>query len=161
MHSADAEGTLIPPFLAYPEPRPTTYDPLTGAPRGKSVEYSTKGWMNSNIFLTFIERFDRHAGESPVVLRIDSVSSHINMDVFTTAREKGLEIYRLVPYVAYLMQPLDEGLLGLLNFVRLGYCFTPYQRQWLYNGAPLVAFNDTLGIRRTYSRLKPPASSRG
>ena len=48
-----------------------------------------------------------------------------------------------------------------LYFVRLGYCFTPYQRLWLYNGAPLVAFYDTLGIRRTYSRLKPPASSRG
>ena len=44
---------------------------------------------------------------------------------------------------------------------RLGYCFTPYQRLWLYNGAPLVAFYDTLGIRRTYSRPKPPASSRG
>ena len=29
--------------------------------------------------------------------------------------------------------------------VRLGYCFTPYQRVWLYNGAPLVAFYDTLG----------------
>ena len=43
--------------------------------------------------------------------------------------------------------------------VRLGYCFSPYQRVWLYNGAPLVAFYDTLGIRRTYSRLKPPASS--
>ena len=43
----------------------------------------------------------------------------------------------------------------------LGYCFSPYQRLWLYNGARLVAFYDTLGIRRTYSRLKPPASSRG
>ena len=41
----------------------------------------------------------------------------------------------------------------------LGYCFTPYQRLRQYNGAPLVAFYDTLGIRRTYSRLKPPASS--
>ena len=40
--------------------------------------------------------------------------------------------------------------------VRLGYCLMPYQRLWLYNGAPLVAFYDTLGIRRTYSRLKPP-----
>ena len=44
---------------------------------------------------------------------------------------------------------------------RFSYCFTPYQRLWLYNDAPLVAFYDTLGIRRTYSRLKPPASSRG
>ena len=39
--------------------------------------------------------------------------------------------------------------------------FPQYQRLWLYNGAPLVASYDTLGIRRTYSRLKPPASSRG
>ena len=45
--------------------------------------------------------------------------------------------------------------------VRLGYCFTPYQQLWLYNGAPLFAFYDTLGIRRTYSRLQSPASSRG
>ena len=50
---------------------------------------------------------------------------------------------------------------SLLLKVWLGYCLTPYQRLWLYNGAPLVAFYDTLGIRRTYSRLKPPASSRG
>ena len=48
-----------------------------------------------------------------------------------------------------------------LCLVWFGYCFTPCQRLRLYNGAPLVAFYDTLGIRRTYSRLKPPASSRG
>ena len=34
--------------------------------------------------------------------------------------------------------------------LRLGYCFTPHQRLKLYNGAPLVAFYDKLGIRRTY-----------
>ena len=45
--------------------------------------------------------------------------------------------------------------------MRLGYCFTLYQRLWPYNGTPLVAFYDTRGIRRTYSQLKPPASSRG
>ena len=27
-------------------------------------------------------------------------------------------------------------------WVRLGYCFTPYMRLWLYNGAHLVAFYD-------------------
>ena len=40
--------------------------------------------------------------------------------------------------------------------VRLGYCFTPFQRLRLYNGAPLAAFYDMLGLRRTSSRLKPP-----
>ena len=55
--------------------------------------------------------------------------------------------------------PLANG--GIAIFLVIGYCFTPYQRLWLYNGAPLVAFYDTLGIRRRYSRLKPSASSRG
>ena len=27
----------------------------------------------------------------------------------------------------------------------LGYCFTPYQRLWVYNGAPLVAFTTRWG----------------
>ena len=42
MYSANAEGTLMPPFLVHPEQRPITYDPLTGATRGTSVENSTK-----------------------------------------------------------------------------------------------------------------------
>ena len=61
------------------------------------------------------------------------------------------------PYVE-LLQSARKSRLG---YVRLGYCFTPYQRLWLYDGDPLVAFYYTLGIRRTYSRFKPPASSRG
>ena len=43
---------------------------------------------------------------------------------------------------------------SFLWVVRLGYCFTPYQRPCLYNGAPLVAFYDTLGIRRMYSLVE-------
>ena len=58
-------------------------------------------------------------------------------------------------------QVIKDNDIKAVRAVRLGYCFTPYQRLWLYNGAPLVAFYDTLGIRRTNSRLKPPASSRG
>ena len=48
-----------------------------------------------------------------------------------------------------------------IQMVRLLFYAAFTQRPWLYNGAPLVAFYDTLGIRRMYSRLKPPASSRG
>ena len=56
--------------------------------------------------------------------------------------------------------PLYNGAPLVAFYDTLGYCFTPYQRLWLYNGAPLIAFYDTLGMRRMYSRLKPPASSR-
>lgn len=46
---------------------------------------------------------------------IDSVSSHINMDIFTKAGSRGIEIYRLVPNATHLMQPLDKGVFGPLK----------------------------------------------
>ena len=37
----------------------------------------------------------------------------------------------------------------------LGYCFTPYQRLWLYNDAPLVAFTTRLGYGGRILDLNP------
>ena len=37
----------------------------------------------------------------------------------------------------------------------LGYCFTPNERLWLYNGAPLVASYDTLGYGGRILDLNP------
>ena len=39
--------------------------------------------------------------------------------------------------------------------VRLCYCFTPYQRLWLYNGAPLVAFTTRWGYGGRILGLNP------
>ena len=74
-----------------------------------------------------------------------------------------------------LLRPNSSNLPCLYSTFHLEYplvlsrfCFTPYQRLWLYNGAPLVAFYDTLGIRRTQllftktetnERLAAPVSS--
>ena len=67
-------------------------------------------------FSKFIDHFDKHAGqERPVILLIDSVSSHINMDIFTKAKEKGIELYRLVPNATHVMQPFDMGVFALLK----------------------------------------------
>ena len=71
---------------------------------------------------------------------------------------KTIFIWDIVRFHVLTITLLSTKVIILLG---LGYCLTPYQRPRLYNGAPLVAFCDTLGIRRTYSRLKPPASSRG
>ena len=116
MYCASGDGTLIPPQLVYPEPKPTAYDPLINATRGTVIEYSPKGWMNTAIFSSFLDHFDKYAGEErPVVLLIESVSSHINMDLFTKAKSMGIELYRLVPNATHLMQPLDNGVFGLLK----------------------------------------------
>ena len=61
-----------------------------------------------------------------------------------------------LPNFSYVwLRTLTCVFLCTLCYVILGYCFTPYQPGWLYNGDPLVAFYDLLGIRRTYSPLKP------
>ena len=77
------------------------------------------------------------------------------------ARIKYLDTVWVISGQYFVICPVCAPLTYSSELIRLGYCLTPYQRMWLYNGAPLVAFYNTLGIRRTYSRLKPPASSRG
>ena len=116
IYCASGDGTLIPPQRVYPEPKPTAYDHLINATRGTVIEYSPKGWMNTAIFSSFLDHLDKYAGEErPVVLLIDSVSSHINLDLFTKAKSMGIELYRLVHNATHLMQPLDNGVLGLLK----------------------------------------------
>lgn len=116
MYCAAADGAMIPPFIIFPEPKPRGYNPLTGSAEGTEISYTKKGWMDGPTFQKFIEHFNLHAvKERPVVLLVDSVSSHINMSVFEDARSKGIELYRLVPNATHLMQPLDKGVFGPLK----------------------------------------------
>ena len=116
MYCANAEGYLMPPFFVYPEPQPSAYDPLLKTIRGSKVAYTQKGWMDSRASSQFIDHFDEFAGpERPVVLLFDSVSSHINIDTFSKAASKGIELYRLVPNATHLVQPLDKGVFGPLK----------------------------------------------
>lgn len=56
-----------------------------------------------------MDRSDRHAGvERPVLLLFDSVSSHVDHDVFIKAKSKGIELCIILPNAIHLMQPLDK-----------------------------------------------------
>lgn len=116
MFVGSAAGKMMPPFIIYPEPKPRGYKPLTGALEGSTIEYTKKGWMDASTFSKFIDHFDKHAGEErPVLLLIDSVSSHVDSLVFEKAKSKGIEMYRIVPNATHLMQPLDKGVFGPLK----------------------------------------------
>ncbi|WAQ98492.1 JERKL-like protein [Mya arenaria] len=116
MYCGSASGQMMPPFFVFPEPKPRGYNPLTGSTEGSEIAYTKKGWMNTLSFSKFIDHFDKHAGtERLVTLLIDSVSSHIDISLFTEAKMKGIELYRIVPNVTHLMQPLDKGVFGPLK----------------------------------------------
>ena len=53
--------------------------------------------------------------------------------------------------------PRHRHFVGFFNVPVLHRHGTNLFIRWFRHTAPLVAFYDTLGIRRTYSRLKPPA----
>lgn len=67
--------------------------------------------MASNAFSAFIHNIHNKEDKNdrPVVFLINSVSSHINKDIFTKAGSRGIEMYMLVPNASHLMQPLDKG----------------------------------------------------
>ncbi|XP_062593403.1 uncharacterized protein LOC134254888 [Saccostrea cucullata] len=116
MFCGSASGQMMPPFLVYPEPKPRGYNPLNGSLDGTDIAYTKKGWMDRATFSKFVDHFDRHAGvERPVLLLFDSVSSHVDHDVFMKAKSKGIELYRILPNATHLMQPLDKGVFGPLK----------------------------------------------
>lgn len=116
MFCGSASGQMMPPFLVYPEPKPRGYNPLSGSIDGTDLAYTKKGWMDRATFSKFIDHFDRYAGvERPVLLLFDSVSSHVDHDVFMKAKSKGIELYRILPNATHLMQPLDKGVFGPLK----------------------------------------------
>ncbi|KAJ8299453.1 hypothetical protein KUTeg_023513 [Tegillarca granosa] len=109
MFAASASGSIMPPFYVYPAPPPTGVNPLNCSLPGGFVDYTEKGWMNSQTFEQFLDHFEQHiVTEKPVVLLIDSVGSHINRTVFRKTLSKGIKLYRLVPNATHHMQPLDK-----------------------------------------------------
>jgi hypothetical protein len=116
MFCGSADGTMMPPFFVYPEPKPRGYNPMTGALYGSDIAYTKKGWMDAPTFEKFLDHFHKYAGEErPVLLLIDSVSSHISSTAFELASKRGIELYRIVVNATHLMQPLDVGVFGPLK----------------------------------------------
>lgn len=109
MFCGSASGQMMPPFLVYPEPKRRGYNPLSGSIDGTDLAYTKKGWMDRATFSKFTDHFDRYAGvERPVLLLFDSVSSHVDHDVFMKAKSKGTN-------ATHLMQPLVKVFLDHLG----------------------------------------------
>ena len=116
MFCGNASGQMMPLYLVYPELKSRGYNPLTGVLEGSDIAYTPKEWMDKTTFSKFLEFIDKNAGtERPVVLLFDSVSSHIDHDIFMKAKSMNIELYRIVPKATHIMQPLDKGAFGPLK----------------------------------------------
>lgn len=56
-----ADGSMIPPFLVYPEPKLHAYNVLTAGLVGSDVASTKKAWMDAVTYEAFLEHFHKHA----------------------------------------------------------------------------------------------------
>jgi hypothetical protein len=65
-----------------------SYDNLTGATKGSDAAYTDKGWIDEPTLKKIIGHLDKYGEkERPIVLLIDSVGSHVNIECFSEAKE--------------------------------------------------------------------------
>ena len=79
---------------------------------------SESGWMTSDVFAEWFERFCKLVTERPLLLILDGHLTHVSILVIEKAVEEDVTILKLPPHATDVLQPLDVS------------CFGPLKRLW-------------------------------
>jgi len=104
-----ASGTFVPPFLIFPR-KNMTDTLMHGAPAGAVGCASPNGWIDSDIFVRWLNHFITHVKPSQTdrhVIVLDGHCSHKTIEVIDLARKNGIDILVLPPHTTHRLQPLD------------------------------------------------------
>ncbi|XP_072381873.1 uncharacterized protein [Diabrotica undecimpunctata] len=105
-----ADGTWIPPMVIFKGVRwndTLKNDALPNA----LIKLSPKGWINSELFLEWLNFFiTTIPPERPVVLLMHSHSAHIGAEVLKIAKDNQLYLFTFPAHCTHLLQALDVGL---------------------------------------------------
>lgn len=125
-----AAGHYVPPFLIFPR-KTMRDDLLDGSPPGTVGKAQENGWMNSEIFVSWLShfiKFVRPTTSDRVLLILDGHCSHKSIEALDLATENGVVVLCLPPHSTHRLQPLDRCFFGPL--------MTYYDREiskWLRN----------------------------
>ena len=113
----------MPPLMVFPLVRRNN-DYLKGALAGGWAEFTSSGWMQSDIFYKWMQKFiefSRATKEKPVLLILDGHSTHAkNPDLIDLAVENGVTMISFPPHTTHKLQPLDLGLMKPLSTFMTG-----------------------------------------
>nr|XP_039255139.1 jerky protein homolog-like [Styela clava] len=99
--AVNALGNSIPPCFIFPRVNFREHM-LRGAPLGAAGFANKSGWINSEIFLSWMKHFVKHANctpSTPALLLMDNHKSHITIDSLNYAKENGLVLLTFHPTV--------------------------------------------------------------
>lgn len=125
-----AAGNYVPPAMIFPRKRrkPELAD---GAPPGTILFTSDSGYINTDLFLEWLNHFQSHvksSAEDPTLLVLDNHSSHVSLQATLFAREHNIHIVTLPPHSSHKTQPLDRCFFKPLKDFYSQAC-----EQWLLN----------------------------
>lgn len=112
-----AAGHFVPPAIIFPRKRmkPELTD---GAPSSSLFLLSDSGFINAELFLTWLQHFASHtkpSADDPVLLILDNHSSHISIPAIKFCREHHIHLLSLPPHSSHRLQPLDKTFFGPLK----------------------------------------------
>ncbi|GFO33588.1 tigger transposable element-derived protein 1 [Plakobranchus ocellatus] len=91
----------------------------TGGPPGSHFECQEKGWMDSDLFVSWIQHFIRHVKlreTNPILLILDGHASHTsNLKAIEIAKAYNIVMLSLPPHYTHKLQPLDVGFFRALQ----------------------------------------------
>ncbi|XP_025829864.1 uncharacterized protein LOC112904326 [Agrilus planipennis] len=114
----NAAGTYMPPLMIFPRQRMKP-ELLDAAPPGTTAVCNPRGWITSEIFLTWFKNFIKFSGATPtnhVLLLLDGHVSHTkNLEVIDLARKNGVIILCFPPHCTHRLQPADVAFMKPLS----------------------------------------------
>ena len=113
-----AGGAFMPPMMIFPRVK-VNPNFLHNAPPGAWAEFHKSGYMQSELFAKWFEKFIKFSQatpENPVLLLLDGHASHVkNIKVIDLAQENGVVVVCFPPHCTHKLQPLDVGFMGPLS----------------------------------------------
>ncbi|XP_077968684.1 uncharacterized protein LOC144422763 [Styela clava] len=108
-----AAGKFLPPFVVFKGIN--LYDTwTTGGPKNAIYGVTPSGWMQSNVFESWLTSFSKHieALEKPCLLIMDGHGSHITYNCAEICKSNGIILLCIPPNTSHALQPLDVGVFG-------------------------------------------------
>ncbi|XP_030854234.1 uncharacterized protein LOC115929451 [Strongylocentrotus purpuratus] len=121
LEAASASGIFCPPFVIYPGKRVSrNWKPMEGAPESWLYGFSESGWMNSELFYSWLANHFHpfllsRGTHFPVLLLVDGHASHVDLHVAEFCQHNNIILYRLQAHASHIIQPLDLSVFGPLK----------------------------------------------
>jgi hypothetical protein len=158
-----ASGVFLPPMLVFPR-KNFNNRLLYGAPPGTVGSASPSGWINTEIYLSWLKHFVQYSGAKPenkVLLVLDNHQSHISIQAWEYCRANGIVVVSLPPHCSHKCQPLDISVFGPLKTAYYKRCndwmkSNPGKRITQYEVASLFsdAYCSTASVAKCVSGFK-------